>query len=295
MGRPTVGAAKYTLLMRVAIFGASGFIGRHLTRALQARGDEVVPSSLRDPRKAAQDAAGCRVAVNLAGESLAQRWNASVKSKILESRTAAPGQFFDRLADIADKPSVYVSASAIGYYGTSESATFTESSPPGHDFLAGVCVEWENVARRAAAYGMRVACVRSGLVLGHDGGALPRLLPVFRAGAGGRVGSGKQWYSWIHIDDVIGIYLRAIDEIEGAINATAPNPVRNEEFTQILAQEVHRPAPLPAPPFMLKLALGEGATLVLEGQRALPKRALDDGYVFRFPALESALEDIVHV
>jgi uncharacterized protein (TIGR01777 family) len=279
--------------LRVAILGASGFIGSHLTGALKARGDEVVVSSLRDPQAAAYAVAGADAVVNLAGENLGQRWTAQTKRAILESRTTAPAQFFDALRAVENKPRVYVSASAVGYYGTSEVATFTEESPPGSDFLAKVCVEWERVARRGAEYGMRVATLRAGLVLARDGGALARLLPLFKAGTGGRVGSGRQWYSWIHIDDVIALYLLAIDRIEGALNATAPQPVRNEEFTAALGRALHRPTAIPAPPFMLKLMLGEGATIVLDGQRVLPQRAQAEGYVFKFPTLDEALADII--
>ena len=280
--------------MRVAVFGASGFVGKHLCEALRSRGDDAIEVSLRDPQHAARIAAGCDAAVNLAGETLAQRWNADVKRRILESRTKLPSIFFDELSKIDTKLKTYVSASAIGYYGTSESQTFTEESPPGADFLAEVCVEWESIARRAARFGMRVACVRAGLVLGTDGGALARLLPLFKAGTGGRVGSGRQWYSWIHVDDAAGIYLFALDRIEGAINATAPDPVRNESFTEALAHALHRPAALPAPPFMLKMMLGEGAVLVLEGQRVMPERAISEGYPFKFNTLEKALADLIH-
>ena len=280
--------------MRVAVLGASGFVGRRLCSALRTRGDEVVESSLRDPRGAATVVAGADAVVNLAGETLAQRWNADVKRRILESRTKLPSLFLDELSRIETKLKTFVSASAIGYYGTSESQTFTEDSPPGADFLARVCVEWESIARRAAGFGMRVACVRAGLVLGTEGGALARLLPLFKAGTGGRAGSGKQWYSWIHIDDAVAIYVQALDRLDGAVNATAPSPVRNEEFTQALAHVLHRPAALPAPPFMLKLMLGEGAALVLEGQRVLPKRALAENYAFKFPTLDGALADLIH-
>jgi uncharacterized protein (TIGR01777 family) len=154
-------------------------------------------------------------------------------------------------------------------------------------------MEWERIAQRACAYGMRVACVRAGLVLGTDGGALARLVPVFKAGTGGRVGTGKQWYSWIHIEDAVGIYLMALDRIDGAINATSPNPVQNEQFTQKLAHALHRPAMLPAPPFMLKMMLGEGAKMVLEGQRVLPQRALSEGYAFKYPALDAAFANLI--
>lgn len=279
--------------MRVGVGGASGFIGKHLCAALRARGDEVVETSMRDPRQAASKASPCDAFVNLSGETLAQRWNERVKTQILQSRTAAPQAFFEALSQLEQKPKVYVSASAIGYYGTSETATFTEADPPGHDFLAHVCVEWERVAQSGKALGMRVACVRAGLVLSADGGAMRRLLPLFKAGTGGKAGSGRQWYSWIHIDDVVGIYLLALDKLEGAVNATAPTPVRNSGFAETLAQVLHRPAVLPAPAFMLKLALGEGAVLVLDGQRVLPARAQAEGYAFKFPELGEALANLL--
>lgn len=280
--------------MRVAVLGASGFIGKHLCAALRSRGDDAVELSLRRPVEAARAAAECDAVINLSGETLGRRWNADVKRRILESRTTLPSSFFDELSTLDRKMKTFVSASAIGYYGTSETETFTEDSPPGSDFLAQVCTKWEAVARRGIAYGMRVACVRAGLVLGTDGGALARLLPIFKAGTGGRVGNGKQWYSWIHIDDAVQLYLLALERIDGAINATAPHPLRNEEFTEVLANALHRPAALPAPPFMLKMMLGEGATMVLEGQRVLPKRALAEGYTFKFPTLNEALADLIH-
>lgn len=279
--------------MRIGVSGANGFIGKHLCAALRARGDEVVETSMRDPQQAAARAAQCDAFVNLSGETLAQRWNQRVKTEILQSRTASPKAFFEALSRLDSKPKIYVSASAIGYYGTSETATFTEADPPGNDFLANVCVEWERVAEIGKTLGMRVARVRAGLVLSADGGALQKLLPVFKSGTGGRVGSGKQWYSWIHIDDAVGIYLLALDRIEGAINATAPNPQRNAEFSDTLARALHKPAAIPAPPFMLKLMLGEGATLVLDGQRVLPARAQAEGYAFKFPVLDGALANLL--
>ena len=185
-------------------------------------------------------------------------------------------------------PRTYVSASAVGYYGIA-TATFTESSPPGDDFLARVCVDWEAEAQRARDLGMRVAIVRTGLVLGRGGGALAPLLPVFQAGLGGTVASGEQWYSWIHLADEIGIYLLAIDSYDGVLNATAPNPVRNREFTQALARSLHRPAILPVPAFALQMLFGAGATIATEGQRVLPQAPLAARYAFRYPAIDEAL------
>jgi len=279
--------------MRIAVFGASGFIGSHLVAALQARGDDVRAASMREPHAAAAAAGGMDAVVNLAGEPIAQRWNAEVKQRIRESRTTVPSKFFDALAHVEPKPQAYISASAIGYYGTSEDASFTETSPPGMDFLAQVCVEWENVAQRGREYAMRVACVRSGLALGRDGGVFAKILPVFKTGAGGRLGAGKQWYSWIHIDDLVGIYILAIDKLAGAMNGTAPNPVRNKEFTEALGRALHRPAALPVPTFALKMMLGEGADMALQGQRVLPERAQAEGYAFKYPTIESAITKLL--
>lgn len=279
--------------MIVGVAGASGFIGRHLCAALRARGDEVLVTSLRDPRRAAEQASRCDAFVNLAGENLGQRWNQGVKREILRSRTELPAQFFDALSGAQTRPKIYVGASAVGYYGTSETATFTESDPPGNDFLARVCSEWERVAHRGEDLGMRVACVRSGLVLSRDGGVLAKLLPVFTTGMGGRAGSGKQWSSWIHIDDAIALYLLALDRISGAVNAVAPNPARNAEVARTLGRVLHRPASVAVPAFAVKLALAEGATLILDGQRVLPARAQAEGFIFAFPELEGALQNLL--
>jgi len=279
--------------MKITLIGASGFIGRHLAAALRGRGDIVALASLRDPAAAAQACEGSDVVVNLAGEPVAQRWSAAVKAKIRASRVAAPRALIDALAELATPPQAYVSASAVGYYGTSESATFDESSGPGSDFLAEVCVAWETEADRAAAAGMRVAKIRTGLVLGTDGGALAKLLPIFKLGGGGPVASGRQWYSWIHVVDQVGIYLHAIDGADGVLAATAPVPVRNAEFTRALAAALHRPAIVPIPAFGMSLVLGEGALVVTQGQRVVPTRTLASGYAFRFPTLDGALAALV--
>jgi len=277
--------------VRVAILGASGFIGRHLTAALRARGDEVVAASLRDPAAAANASGGCEVVVNLAGATVATRWTAAAKRAIEASRVDAPRAYLAALRSVSSRPSAFVSASAIGYYGTSRSATYTEADGPGSDFLARVCAAWEREAERAGELGMRVARIRTGLVLGAGGGVLARLVPVFRLGLGGPVASGAQWYSWIAIDDVVGIYLRAIDGADGALNATAPVPVTNREFTAALARAVRRPAVFPVPAAAMGLLLGEGATVVTDGQRVLPKRTMDIGYKFRFERLDDALAE----
>jgi uncharacterized protein (TIGR01777 family) len=278
--------------MKVTILGASGFIGRPLAAALRARGDDVVEASLRDPARAAALSAGSDAVVNLAGAPVAVRWTASAKRAMRASRVDLPHAYLDALARGPDRPNAYVSSSAIGYYGTSPTATFVESSPPGHDFLAQLCVAWEAEADRAAALGMRVAKVRTGLVLGRGGGVLGRLLPVFRLGLGGVVASGEQWYSWIHLDDEIGIYLHALDGAGGVLNATAPQPVTNRAFTHALGRAVRRPTLFPVPAFAGTLLLGEGATILNEGQRVLPQRTLESGYAFRYPELDGALASL---
>jgi hypothetical protein len=279
--------------MRVTILGASGFLGRRLAATLRGRGDDVVTASLRDPVAAAEAARASDVVVNLAGASVSARWTAKQKHEIERSRTALPHAFLEALRGGATRPRAYVSASAIGYYGTNRTATFTEASPPGNDFLARVCVRWEAEARRAEELGMRVALVRTGLVLGVEGGALAKLLPIFRLGLGGVVASGAQWYSWIHIDDQIGIYLHAIDGVDGVLNATAPHPVKNRDFTRALGRAVHRPTLFPVPAFAPSLLLGEGGVILTEGQRVVPERTLATGYAFRHPELDEALRSLV--
>jgi uncharacterized protein (TIGR01777 family) len=279
--------------VKVTVLGATGFIGRALVAALTKRGDTVRTESLRDPARAADASDGSDVVVNLAGAPVAERWTEERKRTISHSRVDLPHAYLTALERVAKRPTAYVSASAIGYYGISRTATFTETSPPGDDFLARVCTAWEAEAMRAAHLGMRVAMVRTGLVLGRDGGVLAKLLPLFRTGLGGPVASGAQWYSWVHLDDVIGIYLLAIDRHSGPLNATAPNPVTNRDFTKALAASVHRPAMFPAPEFALKLVFGEAAYIVSEGQRVLPAATLAAGYAFEFPEINAACANLV--
>lgn len=278
--------------MKVALLGGSGFVGTALAQALRDRGDVPVVISLRDPQRAAQEAVECSTIVNLAGEPIAQRWTAPVKQRILESRTVAPRSFLQELGRMHRRATIYVSASAIDYYGSSRDTAFDEDSPPGKTFLANVCVAWEQQAKSATTLGMRVACVRAGLVLGN-GGLLASLLPLFRAGLGGRIGDGKAWYSWVHITDLVGIYLSAMDEPNVTMNAVALNPVTNEEFVRALGERLGRPTWLPTPAFALRAALGEGAGVLLERQRVAPARALERGYRFRFPELAGALADLL--
>lgn len=279
--------------MRVGVVGANGFIGRHLTAALRKRGDEVLTASMRNPAEAAQALRGCEAVINLAGEPVAQRWTAEVKRKIEESRTIAVRAFLDALAQDEKRPGRLVSASAIGYYGSSESATFTENSGPGTDFLARVCVEWEAQAQSARELGMEVTCIRNGVVMGRDGGALEKIIPPFKLGAGGRIGSGKQWVSWVHIDDVVAIFMMALDGVGGVLNATAPNPVRNADFTKALGHALNRPTFFPVPGAAIAAVLGEGAYVLTEGQRVLPERTQSAGYQFKYDTVELALANLL--
>jgi len=242
---------------------------------------------------AAHACAQAEVVVNLSGAPVARRWTAAHKAEIRRSRVELTRALLDRIATFEKKPVAYVSASAIGYYGTSPDETFVETSSPGTDFLARVCLDWEREANRAGEFGIRVAIVRTGVVLGPDGGALPMMLPAFRFGLGGKLASGAQWMSWIHIEDLVDAYLHAIDGTAGAINATAPEPVTNAEFTRTLGDVLRRPTVFPVPKFALEALFGEGAMILTEGQRVLPERTLASGYRFRYPELEPALRSLL--
>lgn len=276
--------------MRIAVTGASGFIGRALVERLRAAGHEITSLYVRklgavEPVEAV---------VHLAGEPVAQRWTAKARQRIRASRVDGTLQLVNSLANLDPRPSVLVSASAVGYYGPRGEEALTESSEPGSDFLASVCAEWERTAERAALLGMRVARLRIGMVLGRGGGALARMLPIFRLGLGGPLASGRQWMSWIHRGDLVSLIEFALTTgLSGAVNATAPNPVRNSEFTAELAGLLHRPAFLPVPAFALRMAYGEMASVLLASQRVLPSAAQAAGFRFRYPELPAALAEAV--
>ncbi len=299
--------------MKVLVTGGSGFIGRALCETLAARGDRIV-ALLRRPAAAGHlppgveriqwDASsappprafdGVDTVVHLAGESVAQRWTAERKRRLRASRVDGTRNLVTALAALERRPRVLVSASAIGIYGDRGEETVSEESAPGHDFLADVCVAWEEEARQAEALGLRVTLLRIGVVLGEGGGALARMLVPFKLGLGGPIGSGRQWMSWVHRDDVVGCVLHALDQpaATGALNVTAPEPVRNLEFTRTLGAVLRRPTLFPVPGFALRLGFGEMAGVLLGGQRVLPARTTASGYSFRFPALAPALRDIL--
>jgi len=305
--------------MKVAITGATGFVGSRLVERLQTEGDNVLvlTRNLTNAQKifpqsnypnveiiaytptesgAWQNAiAGCDAVVNLAGEPIAeQRWTPQHKQEIYNSRQLGTQKIVEAIAKATPKPKVLVNASAIGYYGTSETATFDETSPNGNDFLAEVCRAWETEAQRVVELGVRLVILRLGIVLGM-GGAIARMITPFKLYAGGPIGSGRQWFSWIHREDVVNLIVTALkrDDIQGVLNATAPNPVRMAEFCQTMGEVMNRPSWLPVPNFAIEALLGDGAIVVLEGQKVLPQRPLAYNFEFQYPTPKQALAEIL--
>lgn len=290
--------------MRILLTGATGFVGGRLSELLRGQGHEVLPVSRRPlGSEAAFDwseeglqrgVAAADAIVHLAGENLfAKRWSARQKAVLCSSRVESTRRLARLAAEHGTK--VFVSASAVGRYGASDDRELDESSPRGSDFLADLCTQWEDATEAAVEAGVRTAIVRIGVVLGKDGGALAKMLPPFRLGLGGPLGSGDQWMSWIHLDDLCGLiaFLLEHEGAAGPFNATAPNPVTMKTMARTLGRVLHRPAFLPAPAPMLRLALGEVADVLLTGQRVLPRRALAAGFSFRHPELEPALRDLL--
>jgi uncharacterized protein len=303
--------------MRIVIAGGSGFLGRPLATHLASTGNQVVvltrrsspssgsspahitsvtwtPNGETGPWASALD--GADAVVNLAGESIAAaRWTAAHKQRVLDSRVEATRSLATAIRQASTPPRVFVSGSAVGYYGPCGDETVTEEAAPGSDFLARVCIAWEAEATRAASDRTRVVYLRTGLPLEKDGGALPPMLPPFKFGVGGPVGSGRQYWPWIHRDDWVALVAWVIGAagVSGPVNATAPNPVTNAEFARAVGRALHRPAFLPAPAFALRLLLGEMAdALVLSGQRAVPAKAMRDAFTFKYVTLDDALRAI---
>jgi uncharacterized protein (TIGR01777 family) len=277
--------------VNIAITGAGGMIGARLQQRLAEAGHRAVAI----PRGAA--APTCDAIVHLAGEPIAQRWTEAAKKRIYDSRVEGTRDLVNALSQQSQRPRVLVCASAVGIYGSRGDEILTENSSAGSGFLPRLAMAWEESARSAEALGIRVISLRFGMVLGR-GGALAKLLPPFRLGAGGRLGSGHQWMSWIHIDDAVSLILFALENAaggppSGAINATAPHPVTNDEFTRRLATALHRPAIFPVPAFALKLAFGEMSEVLLDSQRVLPAAAQAAGFHFQYPELSAALESIL--
>lgn len=279
--------------MRVAITGSHGFIGSALVAVLERDGDEVVRVSRDASGKLDADALyGADVVVHLAGEGVAsKRWTPEQKRKVLESRTTGTTLVAETIAKMERKPRALLSASAVGYYGSRGDEVLTEASSAGSDFLAEVCTRWEESTAAAESAGVRVAHLRTGIVVGKSGGAVAKTLPLFKLGLGGRLGSGRQWWSWISLTDEIGAIRFLMDnDVAGAVNLTGPEPVTNAEFTKSVGRALHRPTFLPVPSFGPALLLGrEAADAVINAsQRALPRVLLDAGYRFQHPTVDDA-------
>lgn len=299
--------------MKALITGATGFVGRRLIerlpqptvltrdvlRARRQLGSKIADAVAWDPGRPPPVPAleGVDAVFHLAGEPVAEgRWTAAKKARIRESRVQGTQRLVEAIRQCARPPKVLVSASAVGYYGSRGDAWLDEASPPGHDFLAEVCQEWEREARSAEACGVRVVSIRIGIVLGREGGALARMLLPFRLGLGSPLGSGRQFMPWIHLDDLVRLCCFAVEQplLRGPVNGVSPNPVTNREFTQTLARVLRRPAFLPpVPAWVLRLALGEFAEVLLASQRVRPAAALNAGFTFQYPELEAALRDLL--
>jgi uncharacterized protein (TIGR01777 family) len=307
--------------MRIFVAGGTGLIGTRILGRLIERRDSPILLTRRpglakerfgdacktiegDPMQAGpwmDTVRECDAVLNLVGEGIFnRRWNKEFKALLYDSRVKSTENLVRAVSNDPKAPSgglkALISSSAIGYYGPRGDEELTESDSPGNDMLARICVDWEKAARGAEASGARVAIIRTGVVLDKEGGALPQMLKPFKTiGIGGPVGSGKQWVSWIHHADIVGIFLLALDrsDARGPINGTAPKPMTNKDLAKAQGRALHKPAFLPSPGFALRLALGEVASVVTTGQRVLPQKAVALGYQFRFPDIETALSDML--
>ncbi len=278
----------------VVVTGASGFLGRRIVAALSARGDTVRTLSLRDPNASHEPLLeGADGVIHLAGERVDGRWTTAKRTAILESRRDGTRRLVDAIGKTNARPGVLVSASAIGYYGERGEDPVTESSPAGSGFLSDVCKAWEASAAAASQHGLRVASIRFGIVLGRDGGAYKRLRLPTLLGAGGPLGSGRQWWSWIHVDDAVALLIHALDsDVSGALNGTAPEAVRQRDFARAMGRTLRRPAFVPAPAAILKLALGGFSEELLRSVRVVPEATERSGFKFTYPDLAPALTDL---
>ncbi len=302
--------------MRTIIAGGSGLIGRALSAELVAGGHEVIvlsrgpdrvsnlPTGVRVERWDGKTSAGwgplasgASAIVNLAGENLSSgRWTPERRQEIRESRVLAGQAVVQAVREADQKPGVLIQSSAVGFYGPRGNEEVTEQTPAGSDFLAQVCTAWEASTAPVESFGVRRTVIRTGIVLSHQGGALPRLLLPFRFFAGGPLGDGRQWYPWIHIADEVSAIRWLIETPggRGVFNLSAPSPLTNADLARAIGRALGRPSLLPTPSFVLRLALGDMSTVVLDGQRAVPRRLSELGYAFRFPAADAALRDLLH-
>ncbi len=294
--------------MTYLLTGATGFIGKKLVNVLLERGHSV--NYLARKRSPDLDSRAAfhqwnsqsedpplnsvprhEAIIHLMGEPVAQRWTADIKARIRASRIDATRKLVAGIGRLQHKPSVLISSSAVGYYGNRGDEILTEASGPGSGFLAEVCVDWEREALRAREFGLRVTTIRTATVLGREGGALAKMLTPFRLGLGGKFGNGKQWMSWVHVDDLIRLFIFASENsgASGPLNGASPNPVTNAEFTKTLAQTLHRPAIMPMPKFALKLALGEMSDFLFDSLRVIPEATQQCGFQFEHPKLDETL------
>ncbi|MGK7891754.1 MAG: TIGR01777 family oxidoreductase [Leptolyngbyaceae cyanobacterium] len=305
--------------MKVAVAGATGFVGSRLVEVLQEKQHDILVLTRQADKARGQfpkstfpkveiveytpartgpwqaAIAGCDGVVNLAGESIADgRWTPDRKQAIMDSRQLGTAKIVEAITQVNPKPAVLINSSAIGYYGTSETATFDEASTPGDDFLAEVCKKWEAEAQKVTETGTRLVIIRTGIVLGM-GGAIAKMYKPFQLFAGGPIGTGRQWFSWIHREDLVGIIVNALTDttMSGIFNGTAPNPVRMSEFCQAFGATINRPSWLPVPSFALEALLGDAAQVVLQGQQVLPQQTLASGFTYQYPTLAPALKDIL--
>ncbi|PZO21243.1 MAG: TIGR01777 family protein [Leptolyngbya foveolarum] len=307
--------------MKIAVTGATGLVGTRLVERLIDEGHDVrvftrsvekarrvfaapkykqsveyvayTPTESGDWQK---EMSGCDRAINLAGEPISERWTAERKQRILNSRKLGTQKLVEAIVQAEPKPTALISGSAIGFYGTSESAEFFETSEPAeNDFLSQVCQAWEAEANKAKDAGVRVAIIRTGIVLGDGGGAIAKMLTPFKLYAGGPIGSGRQWFSWIHIDDLVNLFIQALldTSMHGVYNGTAPNPLRMKEFCETLGEVLDRPSWLPVPDFAIEALLGDGAVVVLKGQKVLPERTQASGFSFEYDEAKEAIKQVV--
>lgn len=300
--------------MKILMTGGTGFVGTQLFNRLSQDGHEItiLTRSLKGAKKALpgisylegdptqkgpwqQSIKDHDAVINLAGASIFSKWTDEHKRAIRESRVFTTQNIVEGIPTHRDPPFTFFSTSAVGYYGFRGDEELSEESPPGTDFLARIAVEWEEEAFKASDKGVRVVITRFGIVLGEKGGALGQMIPLFKKYIGGPIGSGKQWFSWVHIKDLTEAFIFLIKhpEISGPVNLCAPNPVRNRDLARALGEVLHRPSFMPAPGFMIKLVLGEFGSVILEGQRVIPKKLMEKGFVFSYPDIRQALQSIV--
>ncbi len=302
--------------MKLVITGGTGFVGRVLVERLikdnyslvllvrnlerarhifSNKDIDIVPYVATESGSWQGSIDGCDAVINLAGEPISRRWNDQYKQLILESRQLGTRKIVEAIGKAQKKPTLLINASAVGYYGTSQTESFDENSQPGDDFLSQVCQKWEAEAKNVTKIGTRLLILRFGIVLGSGGGALAKMVASFNLFAGGPIGTGNQWMSWIHILDLVELIVFGLEhpEMEGCFNATTTNQVHMREFCSTLGKALNRPCWLPVPGIALELILGEGAVIVLQGQKVLPKRTVESGFTFDYPLLEEALEQIL--